>query len=859
MNTSLAPRRDDPESATPRQIVISGARVHNLQDVSLQIPLGRWTAIIGVSGSGKSSLAIDTIHAEGQRRYFETLSSSARLFLQQLERPDVDRIEHLPPSIAIGQANRMHSGNSQVGEATELIDALAILAVRAGKMFCPKCDAPVTAYDASSLAQRIAQLPDRTRFQITFPLETGEKISKAEQKKKWEQEGFHRFIDLKPDSSSFNSLVLVDRLAARNTSPERLQESLEQAFSVGQNCVVLLIDPSAPPSGQNQLGSLIVQDEAERKWILEYYPQENSCSCCHQQYPEIQPPLFKRSSPIGACPDCSGTGLVKENRQTLTCRTCLGLGLNELARTVRLAHVPIQDLVQYRCDALLEFLQRSTETLNQPDGTNVEVLQDLYRRLETVCKLGLGYLQPDRRLTSLSNGEFQRVSLVNALCSRLVNVLFIFDEPSAGLHQHDCLKVLEAIEDLRDQDNTVIMVEHNVEMLSRVEHMIELGPAAGLEGGNILYEGPFSTFCEQGESCTARWLRGEVSAAKYIHRPVDEETPFLIATEICCRNVQQEAVKFPLQRLSVVTGVSGSGKTSLLCDTIFPILNTQLTQTDGAEQEQPERACKARLCGYESIAEAVLVNDVAINRSIRSTPITYIKAFDEIRRLFASTADAQKLGFQATRFSFNGSAGGRCTHCQGVGLLEIDMHFLANHSVTCPECKGKRFNQETLSVKYRGRNIHDVLSMTIDEAFEFFHNHQAIQRRLQMLREVGLGYLKTGQSLSTLSGGESQRLKLASFLTESSGKSKLYLFDEPTAGLHPQDANTLISCFRRLVEQGHTVIAIDHHPLMLQAADWVVDLGPGAADQGGKVLFAGSPQELVNCKESITAKHVKLV
>jgi len=854
--TNTPASRGNLESSAGRQIVISGARVHNLRDVSLQIPLGCFTAITGVSGSGKSSLAIDTIHAEGQRRYFETLSSSARLFLQQLERPDVDRIEHLPPSIAIGQRNRPETGSAQLCDAVELIDSLAILAIRTGKIICPTCEVPVTAFDAESIGKRIDSLPDKTKFQIAFPLDTNANASDTELKKKWEQEGFHRFVDLKSGPSPFGSLVLVDRLVAGDIPAERLSESLEQAFSAGQNWVVLLIDANADLLESEKHVSSLVQDEQGRKWNLEFYSRELCCSCCHQKYPEIQPHLFRRSSPIGACERCSGTGVTKANKQTIRCDVCQGIGLNKLARMIRLAERSLQNLLQISGEDLLDFLKASADSLTKTNSSSVEIIQELCLRLETLREIGLGYLDLNRKLTSLSSGEYHRVTLVNALCSRLVNTLYIFDEPSAGLHQHDCQPVLEAIENLRDQDNTIIMVEHNSQMISQVDHVVELGPAAGLDGGEILFEGTFSNFLKQENSCTSKWLNGKVTLPDFIHRPIDAETPFLLATNICCRNVQQASVKFPLHRLSIITGVSGSGKTSLLCDAISPALIYQLAERDQIEQAKPETTFTANLSGYELIAESVLVNDVAVARSIRSTPITYIKAFDEIRKLFANTADAQTLGFQPTRFSFNSTAGGRCTHCSGNGMIEIEMHFLANQLVVCPECKGKRFKQETLSVKYRSRTIHDVLSMTIDEAFGFFHNHQAIQRRLQMLREVGLGYLRTGQSLSTLSGGEIQRLKLASFLSESSGKSKLYLFDEPTAGLHSQDTATLISCFRRLVEQGHTVIAIDHHPLMLQAADWVVDLGPGAAMQGGKVLFAGLPGELKNCKQSITAKYL---
>ncbi len=842
-----------------RKIIISGARVHNLRDVSLQIPLGSWTAITGVSGSGKSSLALDTIHAEGQRRYFETLSSSARLFLQQLERPDVDRIDHLPPSIAIGQRNRPETGTAQLCDAVEVLDSLAILAMHIAIMYCPKCQAAVIANDEAGIRKRIDSLPDKTRLQITFPLDIDDGIPKDELKLKWEQEGYHRFIDLKQNESPFTSLVLMDRLVAGNISAERLSESLEQAFSAGQKQIVLLIDPKSALSETQQHRSVAVQETQGREWSLEFYSQQRCCSYCHQKYPEIQPHLFRRTSPVGACEKCSGTGLTKRKKQALRCERCHGLGLNQLAREVRIADQPMQTLLRMSSENLLEFLNRAELFTDAAESENTgEILQELRLRLGTLCKTGLGYLHLDRKLTSLSSGEYHRVSLVNALCSSLVNTLYIFDEPSAGLHQYDCQPVLEAIKDLRDQDNTVIMVEHNAEMISQVEHVVELGPAAGLEGGDIIFEGTFSDLLKQENSCTANWLNGKASLAEYTGRPITSETSFLSATKICCRNVQQASVKFPLQRLSIITGVSGSGKTSLLCDSISPALTRKLTEQREMTQSEPEAAFSVELSGYESIAESILVNDVAVARSIRSTPITYIKAFDEIRKLFASTADAQTLGFQPTRFSFNSSAAGRCSHCSGNGIIEIDMHFLANQSVACPECKGKRFNAETLSVKYRSRTIHDVLSMTIDEAFSFFHNHQSLQRRLQMLREVGLGYLRTGQSLSTLSGGEAQRLKLASFLSESSGKSKLYLFDEPTAGLHPQDTATLISCFRRLVEHGHTVIAIDHHSLMLEAADWVVDLGPGAAEQGGKVLFAGLPGDLQNCRQSITAKYLNM-
>ncbi len=776
--------------------------------------------------------------------------------MQQFERPDVDRIDHLPPSIAIGRKNRPESGSSQLCDAIELIDLLAVLAMRTGEIVCPDCNVPVTAFDCEDICNRIELLPENTKFQVTFPLESGSNISDAELKKRWEQEGFHRFIDLQSNNPGFDSLVLVDRLVAGNFSAERLSESVEQAFSAGQNCIVLLIEASNQNAGTKNPAPVRVQDAQGREWDLEFYSRENCCRGCRQKYPDIQQQLFRRSSPVGACGECSGTGEVKVDKRKRTCDVCNGHGLNKLARTVRLAEMTVQALLESSCENLLDFLKSSEESLKQINGSSGDIIHELYVRLETVRKIGLGYLKLNRKLCSVSKGEYNRVMIAQALCSRLVNTLYIFDEPTAGLHQHDCQSVLEAIKNLRDQDNTVVMVEHNAQMISQADHVVELGPAAGRDGGEVLFEGAFSDLLKQKESCTSNWLSGKASLPEFIHRPVDAETSFLIAENVCCRNVQQASVKFPLQRFSIITGVSGSGKTSLLCDAIYPALLNKLEQREQMEKIDPEIAFNIELSGYESIAESVLVNDVTMTRSARSTPVTYIKAFDEIRKLFASSADAKASGFQPNRFSFNSSVSGRCTHCAGLGMIEIDMHFLANQSVVCPECKGKRFNEQTLAVKYRSRTIHDILSMTIDEAFGFFHHHQAIQRRLQLLREVGLGYLRAGQPLSTLSSGEAQRLKLASFLSESSGKSKIYLFDEPSAGLHPQDAAVLISCFKRLVEQGHTVIAIDHHPLMLQGANWVVDIGPGAASHGGKILYAGPVEELKNCHQSVTASYM---
>lgn len=851
------------QPVTDQHISIVGARVHNLQNLSLQIPLGKWTAITGVSGSGKSSLTLDTIHAEGQRRYFETLSSSARLFLQQLERPDVDRIDHLPPSIAIGQSTRPETGTAQICDAVELLDHLALLAMQVGVMHCQSCHVPVISSDATTISQRIASLPEKTKFQIAFPLDANDETSNEELKKRWEQEGFHRFIDLKPSTEKPNknqsdithSLVLVDRLAAGQIAEDRLSESLEQAFSAGSNQCILLLDPKVCADQDSKQNFNLVCDQNDRQWNYEFYSQDRCCSCCYQKHPEIQPQIFRRSSPIGACQTCSGNGKIKKNKTSQQCNDCQGLGLNTLASGIHLAEKTMRELLEMSCQDLLSFINQSEFTPAETSDTNIsEILLELRFRLNTLCNLGLGYLQANRWLTSLSSGEYQRISLSNASCSRLVNTLYIFDEPSSGLHQHDCQAVLKTIRNLRDQDNTVIMIEHNAEMISQVEHVVELGPRAGNEGGNLVFEGAYQDLLTEKETCTAKWLAEEARLAQFSRRPITPQTSFLNATGICIRNVQNASAQFPLQRMSVITGVSGSGKTSLLCDAIYPAIK-QLLEEDSTRDQS--HSCIAELTGTESIAEAVLVNDVAVARSIRSTPITYIKAFDEIRKLFAYTVDAQTLGFEPARFSFNSSAGGRCTHCSGNGVIEIDMHFLANQTISCPECKGKRFNPETLIVKYRGRNIHDVLSMSIDEAFSFFHNHQSLQRRLQMLREVGLGYLSTGQSLATLSGGEAQRLKLASFLSESSGKSKLYLFDEPTAGLHPEDVATLISCFRRLVEQGHTVIAIDHHLLMLEAADWAIDIGPYAAEQGGQILFQGLPSGLTNCKESITATYWK--
>ncbi|MBB01595.1 MAG: hypothetical protein CMJ47_03005 [Planctomyces sp.] len=848
-------------------IRVSGSRVHNLQNLTVEFPRGKWTSVTGVSGAGKSSLVFDTIHAEGQRRYIETLSPSTRVYLNPLERPDVDRIDGLPPTVAVGAGRQAVPGSNTVAETIELLEDLGLFATHVGQTYCPCCQIPVAPQHVPLLVAELQGLPEQTRYQITFPLPLLKSATEQnKQREEWESRGFHRFQPV-PEAvrsavaglSRVAELVILDRLQTGKVDEERLTESLEQAYALGEQRCVVLVDAAELNAADS---TAVVEDERGRPWETRTYSANRQCPQCQLLLPEVEATLFRRYSAVGACETCRGTGETGTAANTEICDSCHGLGLNAVARNIRFPTVQddeeprsLEALLALSAAEFARAVSAWTEHYARHSESLSELLGRLAGHLQSLTDLGLKSLRMDRRQQSLPVGEAGRVLLSAATSSPLVDALYLVDEPTRGLHPCDCPAIGQQLRRLLEFGNTVIVIEHQPELVHQSDHVIHIGPGSGREGGTVVYEGDPAGLVDFEKSTTAI-SSGMVEAEDLpVGRPVDGKTQWIQLDEASCRNVQKVSLRIPAQHFSVVSGVCGAGKTSLVSETFIPAVLSCLPEQEDTEASPFAGAWK-EISGVEGIDDVVLATSTEATASRRSTPVTYLKVYDEIRKLFASSADAKAKGYTATRFSFNSARGGRCERCEGAGTIEIDLQLLPSMLSECPVCAGRRFDSDTLSVQFRNRNIADVLAMTVDDAFGFFRNQPKVQRRLQPLKEVGLGYISLGTPTAQLSQGELQRLKLASFLLASTGKHVLYVFDEPAGSLHPADVVTLLRCFLRLVEQGHTVVAVDHHWLLLEAADWIVDLGPGAAEDGGEVLHAGTLEELLKNKRSLTAQYL---
>ncbi len=880
-------------------IELRGVRVHNLKEIDLRLPLGKLIAITGVSGAGKSSLAFDTLVAEGRRRYIETFAPSARQFLERIERPDTEAIEHLPAAVAF-RADEAFPPRATLGTLTEIDDLLRMLLARLGQTYCPQCDAQLLARTPDEVCRDLKFLSDGTRFVVAFPAGVTSRES-------WPQLGFVRAIAVSKSAdtaiisattvelaqasadgdSSKSRWVVVDRLIAGKTDAARLLESVEQAFQHGrEQCVVL-----SEPSPDSVLTGRAIEWDG-RRWQLERFSRRRMCFDCDIEFPPLEPDLFNADSPIGACAQCSGSGTIDVQRLTKVCPECDGSRLNSFARCVRVADKSIVALRLMPISVLKNFVRQWDNELAADDRVLVaNVLAELTSRLQTLAELGLDYLALGRSPRSLSRGERQRARLAALLASRLDNALYVLDEPSAGLHSTEQWHVLQAIQRLQQAGNTVIVVEHNHSFIEAADEVIDLGSGAGREGGRIVFQGSVDELRRCRESATAEFLRrndkhdgaldlqeqtqsgpqlplnddtdtppslprwSQASAQRdsspnrfdaVVQKPGDHRdklggvaclpSGLLKLDGARLHNLRGLDVEFPLGVLCAVTGVSGAGKSSLVEQTLFPALCRQLgvpCLTDPVGEF-------STLTGADQIDSVVFIDSAPIRRSSRANAATMLQVYSEMRRLFAETIEAKVKNFSARHFSFNATDGGRCPRCRGLGAIEIDMQFLANLSVTCPECHGTRFQREVLDAKLRGLSIAEVLNLSATEAFTFFRGQPKLQRRLKSLKDVGLGYLPLGQPASTLSRGESQRLKLATLLSSSSRSRTLFLMDEPTAGLHPADVAVLVQCFQRLIEVGHSLIVIEHRAELVRAADWVIELGPGAGDAGGQVVFAGA-------------------
>jgi len=839
----------------PGKIVIRGARQHNLKNIDLEIPRDRFVVITGVSGSGKSSLAFNTLYAEGQRRYIESLSAYARQFLQQMERPDVDAIEGLSPAIAIEQRGAGRNPRSTVGTITEIYDYLKLLFARIGKPYCYKCGREITAHTVQQIVDRLISLPPQTQLNILAPIAVA---GVADARKKLDalaKAGFARVkidgrvyelseeIALKKSSAHAVELI-VDRIVLRDGIEKRLADSLETAYRYGGDA--LKVEVASGGAGNND-AELI-------------FSQKSICVRCGISYLELAPQLFSFNSPEGACPDCAGLGrridASKGSEETADyldaalCPACNGKRLRKESLHVLIAGKSISDLSGAPVAEVLDFFTKLD--LSERDRSIADrVVREIAARLGFLIQVGLDYLSLDRPSATLSGGEIQRVRLATEIGSRLVGVLYILDEPSIGLHPRDNARLLDLLCELRDLGNTVLVVEHDREAILAADHVIDLGPGAGVNGGAVVAQGSPRQVLESKGSLTGQYLSGRLEIPLPARRRKSNGKA-LIVKGARRHNLKGVTVEFPLGAMTCVTGVSGSGKSSLVLDTLYVAMDQRLHGVKAGTG-----LCD-KLVGYDNFDNVISVDQSPIGRTPRSNPATYTGLFPHIRDLFAQLPEARVRGFGPGRFSFN-AKGGRCEACAGDGMVRIEMHFLPDTFVPCEVCHGRRFNRETLEVLYRGRSIADVLDLTVNQAIEFLGNFPAIRRKLETLRDVGMGYVRLGQPATTLSGGEAQRIKLARELSKRSTGRTLYILDEPTTGLHFDDVRKLLDVLNRLTDAGNTVVVIEHNLDVIKTADFVLDLGPEGGQGGGEVVAFGTPEEIALVEKSYTGQYLKSV
>lgn len=819
----------------PQSIHLRGVRVHNLKNVDVDIPLRGTTVISGVSGAGKSSLAFNTLYAEAQRRYLQSFSAYTRQFLERLDQPDADQIENLPPAIAVHERSAPRGARATVGTITDILDYLRLLFVRAGMIHCPECGQVIVAYRTEDVIQTIREASPGQQIAIAFPSRPDDEDDRASWMAGLREEGFLR-IQIGTDVLRLEQAVslpehdtvwvLVDRIQVGSTPVERLTDSIETAFSRGHGRMALLI--------------------GEREKI---FGQKPVCPRCELEFPELEPRLFSFNDPLGACSVCSGTG---ETDNGTVCPGCKGTRLGDLARSVRLAGKNIAELSALTLEELATFCDtmQLPETAAQPEKLLVEQIQ---KRLVFLRDVGVGYLTLDRAARTLSTGEAQRVRLATALSSNLVSALYVLDEPTIGLHPRDTEKLLKTLRKLQDAGNTLVIVEHDPQVLLSADHVIDLGPGAGEEGGEVLYQGPPAELARCDASITGNYLAGRrLITVPSRRRPLNHGALRIVRART--NNLQDLTVEFPLGVLCVITGVSGAGKSSLVHQTLYPALCKRKNKKPQGGLVSPD----VEVIGAGQVSDVVLMDQTPLGRTARSNPATLLKVFDDIRQLFADTTEARIRNFGPGHFSFN-QPGGRCESCEGQGTLTVDMQFLADVTTTCPECHGTRFKPEILNVKVRSLNIAEVLNLTAREAFRFFRAQGSIERRLKWLLDVGLDYLRLGQPADTLSGGESQRLKLAAHLAGSRKARCLFILLEPTAGLHPADVVRLLDCFNRLLDTGHSIIVVEHNLDVIKCADHIIDLGPGAAAEGGRIVASGTPESVSRVSHSFTGQALKRV
>lgn len=932
------------------KIRVFGARENNLKNVNLEIPRNKFVVFTGLSGSGKSSLAFDTIFAEGQRRYMESLSSYARQFLGQMQKPDVDQIDGLSPSIAIDQKTTSSNPRSTVGTVTEIYDYFRLLFAHIGVPYCPNCHTPIKPSTVDSIAKQALSASEGAKIMVIAPAVRGKKGEFSKLFESFKKSGFMRAKvdgevlslddEIKLDKKKKHDIsVVVDRLIKRDDIKSRLIESIETALKFSDGLVIIDTD------GKEKL-----------------YSTKHACSTCGFSFSEVSPRLLSFNTPFGACPECSGIGyklVVDENlvvkhpelslndgaisvsgwtdggfskmyfralsnkygfslntpykdlpkeikdiilygthgeevdleyssdrftgayksdfegiipnlerryqkassdfiKQDIErymvhkpCDLCHGRRLSKEALNIYIADKNIADVTDMSVTKIVEWLD-ALKLSEKETKISESIIKEIRARLKFLSDVGLEYLTLSRSSGTLSGGEAQRIRLASQIGSALVGVLYVLDEPSIGLHPRDTHKLIKTLTKLRDLGNSVIVVEHDEDTIRSADYIVDVGPKAGVHGGEIVAQGTLEDIVASERSITGKYLSGE----KRIEVPKKRRKPngkFIEIKGASVHNLKNIDVKFPLGLLNVVTGVSGSGKSSLVNEILYPVLATRLngaTKIDAGTHKE--------LLGYENLDKVVVIDQSPIGRTPRSNPATYTGVFTPIRELFASTLDAKAKGYTASRFSFN-VKGGRCEACGGDGLHKIEMHFLPDVYVTCEECHGKRYNSETLEVKYKGKSINDVLEMTVEDALKLFENIPTIKNKLQTLYDVGLGYIKLGQSATTLSGGEAQRVKLGTELSKRATGKTMYILDEPTTGLSTYDVHKLVKILNRLVDSGNTVVVIEHNTDIMKIADNIIDLGPEGGDAGGNIVAIGTPEEVAKCEKSYTGGVLKSI
>jgi len=933
------------------KIIIKGAREHNLKNITIELPRDKLIVISGISGSGKSSLAFDTIFAEGQRRYVESLSAYARQFLGRMEKPDVDYIEGLSPAISIEQKTTHRNPRSTVGTVTEIYDYFRLLWARIGKAHCPECGKPIKEQSIDQILDTIMALSEGSRIMILAPVVRGKKGEHQQIITDAGKSGFARIridgeiynlddtIKLKKNNKH-NIEIVISRVKIEKDKRKRISESVETALEISD-------------------GSVVIVEFNDKNQKESFYSKKNACYECGFSMPELQPRLFSFNNPYGACPECSGLGNTLEFDPDLVipdrslsfnqggiatvnpsaawhrswfeslskhfnfsldtpienlskdiiniilygteesidvtyinkaksgkyeyssnykgvlkdlkrryletnsdgvkdwlekymsqkeCELCEGKRLGKESLAVTVGGLNIYEVSELDIEASLKYFSKLQ--LNETDKfISAQIMKEIRERLKFLQSVGLNYLTLHRKASTLSGGEAQRIRLATQIGSSLMGVLYILDEPTIGLHQRDNQRLIETLKHLRDIGNTLIVVEHDEMTLRTADYIVDLGPGAGIHGGHVIGQGNLEQILKNKKSITGQYLSGKiVIPEREVRREGNGEK--ITITGAKEHNLKNISVEFPLNKLIAITGVSGSGKSTLLTDILYPSLANNLSRT------KRKVGAYDSISGIENIDKIINIDQSAIGRTPRSNPATYVGLFTPIRDLFASLPESKARGYKPGRFSFN-VKGGRCENCQGAGTKKIEMHFLPDVYITCDVCKGKRFNNDTLDIRYKGKNIHDVLEMTIEEAALFFDKIPSIKNKLDTLNSVGLDYLKLGQSALTLSGGEAQRVKLSLELSKRSTGKTFYILDEPTTGLHFVDVKKLMEVLHELVDKGNTIALIEHNLDVIWQADYIIDLGPEGGAHGGKVIVSGTPEQVANCKNSYTGYFLK--